>query len=61
MVLASLAAFSQARNFTDDRGVVFDWDDNGPRPKVVVNANGAIALFNLGKLGFIVISVSLLR
>jgi hypothetical protein len=49
LTLSSLLSLSGAKEFTDDRGIVFSWPDNGTAPTIVVNANGALALFNLGR------------
>lgn len=49
LVLAALFNCLQAREFIDDRGVVFSWPDDASSPTIVANANGAIALFHLGK------------
>jgi hypothetical protein len=49
LLMAALATLSQAREFTDDRGVTFTWPDDGASPTIVVNANGALSLFHMGE------------
>ncbi|CAB9503019.1 expressed unknown protein [Seminavis robusta] len=42
-----LVAFAGAREFKDDHGIVFSWDDDKP-PTVVANAFGAIPFYHFG-------------
>ena len=50
VVAASVFGLTNAREFSDDRGVVYSWPDDGSVPKIVVNAEGGLSLFNLGRL-----------
>ena len=49
-VVATVVELNNAREFSDDRGVVYSWPDDGSVPKIVVNAEGGLSLFNLGRL-----------